>query len=107
MRAVTVEGIDIVVALDADGKAHALHDRCAHSGARLSKGRLLERIDGHDVDEYELTNELVLRCPWHGYEYELASGRCLADPTRVRVRAYPLTVEDGIIYLERGKAGAA
>jgi nitrite reductase/ring-hydroxylating ferredoxin subunit len=36
----------------------------------------------------------VLRCPWHHYEFELASGRCLADPTRLRVARYEVEEEE-------------
>jgi nitrite reductase/ring-hydroxylating ferredoxin subunit len=101
MRTAEVDGIEIVVARDSDGSVYALRNRCAHSAARLSRGRLLEKVVGEDVDQYELTDELVLRCPWHGFEFELSSGRCIADPKRVRVRAYPVTVEDGTVWLEK------
>jgi 3-phenylpropionate/trans-cinnamate dioxygenase ferredoxin subunit len=100
-RVVDVEGIEVLVIRDLDGGVYAIRDRCAHSGARLSYGRLFERVEGPDVDQYEMTDELVIRCPWHGYEYELGSGRCIADPRRVRVRSYPVTVEDGTVWLER------
>ena len=83
VRPVTVDGLRVAVARGLDGSVHALADRCAHAGARLSSGRLLQKVVGDDVDEYRLTDELVLRCPWHGYEYELSSGRCIADPANV------------------------
>jgi nitrite reductase/ring-hydroxylating ferredoxin subunit len=83
-----------------DGSLHALRDRCAHAGARLSNGRLLRQVVGDDVDRYRLVDKVVLRCPWHGYEYDLDTGRCLADPTRVRVRTYEVLVEDGTIHIE-------
>jgi len=100
MKTALVDGIEVLVARDLDGEVYALRNRCAHSAARLSGGRLLEKVVGDDVDVYELTDELVIRCPWHGYEYELPTGRCLADPRRVRVKAYPVTVEDGTLWLE-------
>jgi nitrite reductase (NADH) small subunit len=101
LRTTVVDGIEVVVARDLDGSVYALRNRCAHMGARLSGGRLLEKVVGDDVDQYELTDELVLRCPWHGFEFELASGRCIASPKRVRVRSYEVTVEDGTIWLEK------
>jgi 3-phenylpropionate/trans-cinnamate dioxygenase ferredoxin subunit len=105
MRPVTVDGIDIVVARLLDGSFGAIFDRCPHAGAKLSKGRLLERIDGDDVDEYRMAGELVIKCPWHGYEFDVTSGRCHADPQRVRVRPYPVTVEDGIVCIELRAGG--
>jgi 3-phenylpropionate/trans-cinnamate dioxygenase ferredoxin subunit len=102
MRSVDVDGIDIVVARDLDGQVYALRNRCAHAAACLSKGRLLRKVAvGGEVDRYELTEELIIRCPWHGYEYELPTGRCLADPRRTRVRSYPVTIEDGTVCIEK------
>ena len=36
----------------------------------------------------------MLRCPWHQYEYDLETGRCLADPERLRVRTYRVVEEE-------------
>jgi nitrite reductase/ring-hydroxylating ferredoxin subunit len=105
MRPAVVDGTEVVVVRDLDGTVYAMRDHCAHSGAPLSKGRLLEKVVGDDVDQYELTNELILRCPWHGFEFELATGRCVADPRRTRVRSYPVTIEDGTVCLEKGRSG--
>jgi nitrite reductase/ring-hydroxylating ferredoxin subunit len=40
----------------------------------------------------------ILACPWHGWEFDLLTGRALADP-RVRLRLYPVTVRDDTIYV--------
>ena len=40
----------------------------------------------------------ILACPWHGWEFDLLSGIALAD-RRVRLRRYPVTVEDDTIYI--------
>jgi 3-phenylpropionate/trans-cinnamate dioxygenase ferredoxin subunit len=102
MRATVVDGTELVVARDRDGTVYAMRNRCAHSGGPLAKGRLLEKVIGDDVDHYELSDELVLRCPWHGFEFELATGRCVADPEHLGVRSYPVTVENGTICVEKG-----
>jgi 3-phenylpropionate/trans-cinnamate dioxygenase ferredoxin subunit len=107
MKAAVVDGDGVVVARDRDGTVYAMRDRCPHSGAPLSRGRLLEKVVADDVDEYELTDELILRCPWHGFEFELSSGRCLADPRRTRARPYRVTIEDGTIWVERGSFSGA
>lgn len=31
----------------------------------------------------------VLTCPWHGWEFDVCTGRALANP-QARVRAYPV-----------------
>ena len=107
MRSVVVDGTGVVVARDRDGTVYAMRDRCAHSGAPLSRGRLLPKVLGPDVDQYVVTDQLILRCPWHGFEFELATGRCLADPKRTRVRPYRVTIEDGTVCVERGSGSPA
>ena len=37
----------------------------------------------------------MVRCPWHGWEYDLATGQSWFDPRESRVRAYDVTVEPG------------
>lgn len=37
----------------------------------------------------------MIKCPWHGWEFELATGRSWADPERVRVRPYAVEVASG------------
>jgi 3-phenylpropionate/trans-cinnamate dioxygenase ferredoxin subunit len=41
---------------------------------------------------YERGGE-ILRCPWHGWEFDLRDGRSVVDPERTRVRSYPVEVE--------------
>jgi 3-phenylpropionate/trans-cinnamate dioxygenase ferredoxin subunit len=45
---------------------------------------------------YEYDAERVLvRCPWHGWEFDLATGQSWCDPLRQRVRRYPVSVAHG------------
>jgi nitrite reductase/ring-hydroxylating ferredoxin subunit len=102
LRAVDVGGLAVVVARTPRGNVHVLRDRCSHEGARLSNGRLLEKVDGDRIGAYVLAeDEFVVRCPWHGYEFDVETGHCLADARRARVRSYDVTVEDGVIFIER------
>jgi nitrite reductase/ring-hydroxylating ferredoxin subunit len=35
----------------------------------------------------------ILRCPWHGWEFDLTTGRSIFNPHKLRVRTYEVTVE--------------
>ena len=37
----------------------------------------------------------IIRCPWHGWEFDIRTGQSYCDPKRFRVRAYPVNVEPG------------
>ena len=40
----------------------------------------------------------IIRCVWHGWEFEIATGRALAD-RRVTARTYPVDVCDGEVVV--------
>ena len=60
-----------------DGELHGLADACPHRGAPLcSAGMLVHRVesDGERVVRCEPADRL--RCPWHKWDFDIASGRC-------------------------------
>ena len=71
---------------------HALADRCPHRGAPLCSGKIATPIetDGDDVTVGQ--RHSILRCPWHKWEFEIATGRSLVDP-RLRVRQYAVRLD--------------
>jgi 3-phenylpropionate/trans-cinnamate dioxygenase ferredoxin subunit len=80
----------------------ALANLCPHAGGPLCRGQ----ITGTSVADkpYEVfwrrTGEIV-RCPWHSWEFEIATGKTLTDPTRA-VRTYKTIVNNGHVYIEMG-----
>ena len=77
------------------GSAHGVRNRCPHSGAPLCRGRVRDREAG-EPGAYALAGERVLRCPWHGWEFDLESGRCL-DDAAMRAAVYPVEIADGAV----------
>jgi nitrite reductase/ring-hydroxylating ferredoxin subunit len=100
LKAVEVGRLKIVVARMPDGTVRALRDRCSHMGAKLSHGRLVRHTDGDEVGEVHLMDTYVLQCPWHGFQFDVDTGRCVADPDGERVRSYEIRVEDGQVVLD-------
>lgn len=100
-RIVDVGGRQIGV-LNVDGQLYAVRNRCPHQGAELCRGTVGGTMLPSLPYEYRYGLEgKVLRCPWHGWEFDLESGEKLFDPgSRMRVKTYPVTVENGEIVLE-------
>lgn len=48
------------------GKWYALHNSCLHRGGPVCQGTL---------------EDTVLTCPWHGYQYDVTTGKLLLDPS--------------------------
>lgn len=82
------------------GQAFALRDICPHRGVPLSAGRL--------------TQDNTVECPYHGWRFR-TDGVCSAipslvegqdiDPTRMRVRSYPLREQDGLLWIYMAAPG--
>ena len=43
--------------------------------------------------KFEVREGEIITCPWHGIEFDIATARALLP--RLRVRTYPVAVEDG------------
>ncbi len=78
----------------------AVRDRCPHRGAPVCQGIVGGTLVASAPHEYVYgRHERVLRCPWHGWEFDLESGRSLLEPETVGVKTYEVTVDDGTVVL--------
>jgi 3-phenylpropionate/trans-cinnamate dioxygenase ferredoxin subunit len=100
-RRVTVDRRDIAV-FNVGGQLSAIADRCPHEGASLSRGQVGGVVvsDGPGDYRVERAGEMV-RCPWHGWEFELSTGRSYCDPARLKVRSFGVKICQGAA-LEEG-----
>jgi len=87
-----------------DGEYFAVLNRCPHQGGPLCKCETLGSLRPGEVGEfhYSRAGEIV-RCPWHGWEYDLRTGQSWFDPARVVVRRYEVSVEPGAQLLTQVK----
>lgn len=82
---------DRTVALaNVGGELFAVDSTCPHAGGPLGDGHL---------------EGCVLTCPWHGWSYDLRTGRSSVDDD-VAVATFPVKVVDGVVYLDPRDAGA-
>ena len=89
-------GKKAIAVFNEGGKLYALKDICPHMGARLSEGSIWSEVTSTGPGDYRLcAARKFVRCPWHGWEYELETGQSSYDPVRDRVRAYAVSVESG------------
>jgi nitrite reductase/ring-hydroxylating ferredoxin subunit len=92
-KIVEIDGRSIGV-FNVGGRYYALRNQCPHAGARLCDGVLTGLVTSSTPGEYDyLRSGEILRCPWHGWEFDIATGRSWFDPARTRVRSYEATVE--------------
>ena len=94
-KLVEVKGREIGV-YNVDGAYYALANRCPHGGGSLCQGVITGLALSDRPGEYKLVRKgEFLRCPWHGWEFEIKSGQSYCDPKSTRVRQFNVAVEQG------------
>ena len=84
------------------GRFFAVKNTCVHNQAPVCLGEIGGTYLPSEPDEYRRgLDGRVLRCPWHGWEFDVTTGRNLIDPSR-KLMSYPVTVEAGTLVLEIG-----
>lgn len=90
-----VGGREIVV-FHVNGEYFALLNRCPHEGAPLSRAACVARLTSQEPGTFDRSRVgEMIRCPWHGWEFDVRSGQSYFDPKRVKIRTFPVAVEDG------------
>ena len=90
---VEVEGRSIGV-FNVHGRFYALRNRCPHQAAPLCLGAIKGMTLPSKPGEYVWARDgEILRCPWHGWEFDITTGRSIFNPHGTRVKSYEVTVE--------------
>ena len=86
-----------------DGRVDAVRNWCPHKGAPICKGPLTGTMlpDAPGSLTWGRDGE-ILRCPWHGFEFEIATGARPYADSRMRLRVYPARIENGEIWVDIG-----
>ena len=89
-----------------DGSYFALANRCPHAGGPMCEGRIAGLVRSSGPGNYELSRKgEFLRCPWHGWEFDIRTGQSYCDPDDMKVRSFKAAVEPGE-NLVKGPFGA-
>jgi len=93
-KIVEVDGRSIGV-FNVGGEFFALRNRCPHQGGPLCLGQRVGLVTATVPGEYVYSRPgEMIRCPWHGWEFSLRTGRSWFNPAHTRVRSYRLEVRD-------------
>lgn len=80
------------------GTFYAVRNWCPHKGGPLCTGEIGFKIAANappSVSNFTFRVDRdgeILRCPWHQWAFEIATGRCLLNP-RLRVATYPVRTD--------------
>ncbi len=94
-KLVTVNGREVGL-FNVKGEFYALANRCPHQGGPMCKGRVGGLVLSDGPGEYRVVRPgEFIKCPWHGWEFDIRTGQSWCDPKSIKVRAFEVTVAPG------------
>ncbi len=82
-------GVHSMALTHIDGEYHAMDNRCPHQGGPLGEGSIEKGKNG----------ECMLRCPWHGWDFDPKTGLPPGGHKDSGQAMFPLEVRDDGIYI--------
>ena len=94
-KLVNVKGRPIAI-FNIAGTYYGLLNRCPHQGGSLVHGILTGLVESDEPGKYCYSREgEILRCPWHGWEFDVKTGQSYCEPEKIKVKPYPVEVSPG------------
>jgi 3-phenylpropionate/trans-cinnamate dioxygenase ferredoxin subunit len=99
-RLIDVDGRAIAV-FNLKGEYFALLNRCPHNGGPLAEGVITGLLQSATPGDYSNAREgEIIRCPWHGWEFDIKTGKSFCSVIKARARPFPVKVEPGQTLVE-------
>lgn len=94
---VSVQGRQIGI-FNLQDKLYAVLNRCADQGGPVCQGGLFDNVKAEVLPDGRIRDFVddlgcIVACPWHGWEYDLRTGRCLWNPD-YHLRLYRVHEDD-------------
>ena len=104
MKTITLRNREYVLICRGPENYNIVFGRCPHQGGPMGLGWVGATPAAGAVGEYRLgENSQVIRCPWHAYEFDVASGRSLCNDNRLRLPTIRTEVEGDNVYASFGR----
>ncbi len=81
-RVVTAQGRTLAL-FKVGGNVHVIDNTCVHRGGPLGEGEV---------------SGMIVTCPWHGWEYDVATGENPLDPS-LKVERFEVRVEGDAVQV--------
>lgn len=93
-----------------NGEVHAIENRCPHFDGPVCLGNVSNRVryrldenkqgvGDYQLAEYASEDEVNLVCPWHGIEFDIATGISTIDE-KLRLRKFNVITKNDEVYIE-------
>jgi nitrite reductase/ring-hydroxylating ferredoxin subunit len=107
LHLVTADGREVGIVRWED-KVSAMRTVCPHQLASLISAMVRPRLRcAGPLSPVEAdTLSPTISCPWHGWEFDLSTGRPIWDPKGPGLRIFPAEIRDGRVLVELGGRSA-
>lgn len=103
IRIVTAGKRSIGVVRRGDGTVNAVRNWCPHKGAEVCKTKLSGTTLPGPPGTLAWGHEgQIVRCPWHGFEFDIRTGKRPYSDSTMRLRVYPARIANGEILVDLG-----
>lgn len=89
-EALRINADPIIALFHVGDEFYAMNDRCSHGNASMSEGYL--------------EDDATVECPLHAASFCLKTGKALCLPATDAIATYPVSVEDGTVYIDLPEA---
>jgi nitrite reductase (NADH) small subunit len=102
-RRIVASGNTTIGVLRAKGKLYAYLNECPHQGGPACEGLMIHRLEeelGPDKTYRGMryTDDLHMVCPWHGWEFNVETGKCAGDGKHA-LRKYNVVEREDQIFV--------
>lgn len=105
LKPVKIGRTTIVLTRLPSGDVKAINGRCPHHGAKLEFGCLTGYAHSEERENIDMSREgEILRCPWHGFEFDLQTGDPVVTPLEanaMRLRFFEVAEENGRVMVTK------
>ena len=99
-RLITINDRAVVV-FNIEGEFFGLYNKCPHNGGSLAEGVLTGLLQSAEPGAYSYSKQgEIIRCPWHGWEFDVRTGQSFCRAIKARARPFPVKVEAGSEIIE-------
>ncbi|MFJ7726913.1 Rieske (2Fe-2S) protein [Neobacillus sp. NPDC097160] len=102
-KLVKIDQLEIAI-MNVDDYIFAFRNECPHQGIPMIYGPVTGTMVTSTPQEYKYGRENeILKCPLHGWEFDLKTGKSLFSPNQVSLLTFDVKKEeqDIVLYLKR------
>ena len=104
-RKIITAGKRSIGVFNVKGEFFAILNICPHQLAPLAEGQVKGFCPPGPVGHFSYEREgEIIRCPWHGWEFDIKTGKSIFNPHKVKTASYPVRVQETEHFSETEKS---